>query len=172
MASALQTLLAAVLAGLALVSMGAAAVAQQVAPCSQPHHKVDFVSGEPCPKPSAFEVEMYEANGTLVIKTAGPAGDMVVDGTRVVSALRALGAKVDECAAETIKLRLDHARLVEQNTAQVNKTNTQVRCSASQAGAARRRVYCVAATAPSPPAPPWVPPQCILSRLSKPHALP
>ena len=106
MAFALKTL-AVVLAGLY-----ATTAAQQDAPCSQPHHKLDFLSGKPCPKPSAFEVEMYENNGTLVIETAGPNGDLVVDGTRVVSALRAL-------EAEAAKMRLDHARQIKETTAKV-----------------------------------------------------
>ena len=40
------------------------------------------------------EVEMYESDGALFIKTAAGRGDLVVDGTRIGGALRALETKV------------------------------------------------------------------------------
>ena len=49
-------------------------------------------SPHPGPSSAAFagEVEMYEAGGTLVIKTAGDQGDVVINGKRVAAALDGL----------------------------------------------------------------------------------
>jgi len=74
--------------------------------------RFNMATGERCPekaaggarpRKAAQEVAMYEADGALVIETAAGAGDLIVDGTRVGGALRALEAKVDNCCAETAK---------------------------------------------------------------------
>ena len=46
---------------------------------------------------------MYEADGNLLVETADGRGDLIIDGTRVGGAIRALEAKVDTCCAETAK---------------------------------------------------------------------
>ena len=74
---------------------------------------------------------MYEADGALVIETAAGQGDLIVDGTRVGGALRALEAKVGNCCAETAK---QASRIVELET-QLNRASTKIAALEATQGA-------------------------------------
>ena len=71
---------------------------------------------------------MYEADGTLVIKTGGGLGDVDIDGTRVAAALEALhqahaalAARVDATEAKNAKLE-----------ARANEVEAQLRAAATE----------------------------------------